>query len=197
MKYRSGNLASVANALKRLGAGYLVTDEAERLEHCDAVIFPGVGHAAPAMEDLRNLGLDQWLKMTDKPVLGICLGMQLLFESTPEGDCRTLGLLPGRLEKFKPNSIKVPHMGWNHLEQIKNHPLLNGLGEEDFFYFVHSYFAPVTEYTLAAGRYGDLFSAVVAKKNLMGVQFHPEKSSRSGRRLLSNFLDLAGSSEGN
>ncbi len=113
IRYRAGNLASVSNALDRLDADYRVTDVISELEACDSILFPGVGHAASAMEDLREKGLDNWLKQTKKPVLGICVGMQLLFDSTEEGNCQALGIVPGRLKRFDDKQDKVPHMGWN------------------------------------------------------------------------------------
>jgi glutamine amidotransferase len=190
LKYRAGNLASVSNALDRLGAGYIITDSIGDLDKCEAILFPGVGHAASAMEDLRARGLDSWLKKTDKPVLGICLGMQLLFESTEEGDTETLGLLPGRLRKFDPKKGKVPHMGWNRFEILKDHPILKSIDGRHFLYYVHGYYAPINQYTLASCSYISDFSAVVAKDNFIGVQFHPEKSGQIGSMLLQNFLDI-------
>lgn len=142
------------------------------------------------MDDLRTRNLDQWLKNTTKPVLGICLGMQLLFESSEEGESVTLGRIPGRLQKFDAGKGKVPHMGWNRFESKKDHPLLNGIDVNHFFYYVHGYYAPVNEYTLATCHYIRNFSAVVAKDNFMGVQFHPEKSGQAGSLLLQNFLQM-------
>jgi len=190
LKYRAGNLASVSNALDRLGVNYIISDLPGELESCDSIIFPGVGHAVPAMEDLQSRNLDTWLKNTKKPVLGICLGMQLLYDSTEEGDCKTLGILPGRLKKFNPSLAKVPHMGWNQCEKTKDHPLLSGLESEEYFYFVHSYYAPVNIHTLASCTYIYEFAAVAAKNNFMGVQFHPEKSGDPGSRLLQNFINI-------
>ncbi|MEX1011984.1 MAG: imidazole glycerol phosphate synthase subunit HisH [Balneolaceae bacterium] len=190
VKYRAGNLASVSNALDRLHASYRISDVPEELEECSGILFPGVGHAASAMEDLEARGLDTWLRETSKPVLGICLGLQLLYESTAEGECRTLGILPGRLERFDSTEQKVPHMGWNRVEPKVSHPLLDGLSRRDYFYFVHSYYAPVNEYTIAGGTYGVPFAAVAARKNYMGVQFHPEKSGTAGARLLKNFTEF-------
>lgn len=190
IKYKAGNLASVSNALERLGATYFITDDPAELEKATAVIFPGVGHAAAAMDDLRAKDLDVWLKSTKKPVLGICLGMQLLFETSEEGDCKTLGIIPGRLKKFDSTKAKVPHMGWNQFDTKKDHPLINGIGNKQFLYYVHGYYAPTNEYTLASCLYIKDFAAVVAKDNFMGVQFHPEKSGQVGSLLLQNFLDM-------
>jgi len=191
IQYRAGNLASVSNALDRLGAEYRISDNRNTLDQCQAILFPGVGHAASAMEDLRNRGLDQWLRQTRKPVLGICLGMQLLYEESEEGESTTLGILPGKLQQFNPELGKVPHMGWNRLHELSPHPILKGIREEDHFYFVHSYHAPVTKHTLARCHYGVDFAAVAGRDNFIGVQFHPEKSADTGMLLLENFLVLS------
>ncbi|MEX1062191.1 MAG: imidazole glycerol phosphate synthase subunit HisH [Balneolaceae bacterium] len=190
LKYRAGNLASVSNALERLNAEYIITDDKDRLDRCKAVIFPGVGHAVPAMNDLRDRKLDVWLKNTTKPVLGICLGMQLLFEETEEGSCETLGIIPGKLLKFRPGTAKIPHMGWNRFNILKEHPLLQGFSGDPFFYYVHSYYAPVSRHTIASCNYTLDFSAVAARNNYTGVQFHPEKSGGAGALLLKNFLNI-------
>lgn len=190
VKYKAGNLASVSNALERLSAPYFISDDPNELEKADAIIFPGVGHAAAAMDDLRAKNLDVWLKSTKKPVLGICLGMQLLYETSEEGESKTLGIMPGRLKKFDSNQAKVPHMGWNQFDTKKDHPLIKGIGNKQFLYYVHGYYAPTNEYTLASCLYINDFAAVVAKDNFMGVQFHPEKSGQVGSLLLQNFLDM-------
>ncbi|MCC5914078.1 MAG: imidazole glycerol phosphate synthase subunit HisH [Balneolaceae bacterium] len=190
IKYQAGNLASVSNALERLGADYFISDDPAELEKADGVIFPGVGHAAAAMDDLRSRDLDVWLKNTKKPVLGICLGMQLLYESSEEGDCSTLGVIPGRLKKFDSSMAKVPHMGWNQLKPTKDHHLLKGINNKHFLYYVHGYYAPSNDHTLATCKYIKDFAAVVAKDNYMGVQFHPEKSGQVGSHLIQNFLDV-------
>jgi len=188
--YKAGNLASVSNALERLGVEHRITFNKEELESSEAVIFPGVGHAQAAMNALHERDLVQWLKTTDKPLLGICLGMQLLYESSEEGETEGLGRLPGRLLKFDDSSVKVPHLGWNDFEMIKDHPLLNNLEIRSTFYYVHSYYAPVTEHTLASCNYEVSFAAVAANGNVMGAQFHPEKSGHNGETLLSNFIQM-------
>lgn len=193
IKYQAGNLASVSNALDRLGAAYFISDDPAELEKADGIIFPGVGHAAAAMDDLRSRDLDIWLRNTKKPVLGICLGMQLLYESSEEGDCKTLGIIPGRLKKFDASKAKVPHMGWNQFQPLKEHYLIKGIDNKQFLYYVHGYYAPTNEYTLASCKYIKDFAAVVAKDNFMGVQFHPEKSGHVGSHLLQNFLDMVNS----
>ena len=190
IKYQAGNLASVSNALDRLGAQYFISDNPTELEEADGIIFPGVGHAAAAMDDLRSRDLDVWLKNTKKPVLGICLGMQLLFESSEEGDSITLGIIPGRLKKFDASKAKVPHMGWNQFQPLKDHYLIKGIDNKQFLYYVHGYYAPTNDHTLASCKYIKDFAAVVAKENFMGVQFHPEKSGQVGSHLLQNFLDM-------
>lgn len=188
--YKAGNLASVSNALRRFDTDICITNRPEELERSQGVIFPGVGHAYAAMASLRETGLDRWLQQTSKPVLGICLGMQLLYESTEEGDGQTLGIIPGRLKKFDERIAKVPHMGWNTFSRTQPHPLLSGIDAYQYFYYVHSYYAPVNEYTLAGCDYITPFASVVAHENYYGVQFHPEKSGRAGALLLQNFLDL-------
>jgi len=190
IKYQAGNLTSVSNALKRLEADHFISDDPDELEKADGIIFPGVGHAGAAMDDLRSRDLDVWLKNTNKPVLGICLGMQLLYESSEEGDSNTLGLIPGRLKKFDSSKAKVPHMGWNQFEPRLDHPLLKGIDHEQFLYYVHGYYAPANDHTIATCKYIKDFAAVVAKDNFMGVQFHPEKSGSVGSLLLQNFLDM-------
>lgn len=190
IKYQAGNLASVSNALDRLQADYVISDNPDTLEQTEAIIFPGVGHAVTAMNDLRDRGLDSFLKNTQKPVLGICLGMQLMYDSTEEGDCETLGLIPGRLKKFDDSVAKVPHMGWNTFNILNPHELIKGLDNNQFLYYVHGYYAPTNGNTLASCHYIEDFTAVVVKDNYMGVQFHPEKSGHIGSLLLQNFLEI-------
>lgn len=190
IKYKAGNTASVANALERLEAKYFFAETPEELETAKAVIFPGVGHASAAMESLKENGVDEWLKQTKKPVLGICVGMQLFYENSSEGHTTGLGIIPGSLKKFDDTKAKVPHMGWNKLKVTDKHPILKNLIDKNYLYFVHSYYAPVSEYTLASCNYINDFSAIVAKNNFIGVQFHPEKSGSVGSMILQNFLDL-------
>ena len=190
IKYRAGNLSSVQNALNRLGAEYFLAETPDELDKADGVIFPGVGHAGSAMESLKENGLDVWLKQTNKPVLGICVGMQLLFETSSEGNTVGLGVIPGSLTRFESDTDKVPHMGWNTFEGDFSHPLLQSITEKDFVYFVHSFYAPVNNFAVASCEYITPFIAVAAKDNYMGVQFHPEKSGKVGAQILQNFLDL-------
>lgn len=191
IKYRAGNITSVSNALDRLGADYFLAETSEELDTADAVIFPGVGHAWTAMESLKENKIDEWLINTKKPVLGICVGMQLLFERSSEGNTEGLGVIPGSLQKFDSTLAKVPHMGWNILNNKQQHPILDGLNEEDHLYFVHSYYAPNNEFALATCDYITEFIAIVAKDNYVGVQFHPEKSGDAGSKIIENFLKLA------
>ncbi len=189
IKYRAGNIASVSNALDRLGAEYFLAETPEQLDKADGIIFPGVGHAGSAMESLKENGIDEWLINTNKPVLGICVGMQLLFESSTEGNTQGLGVIPGALQKFDSSVEKVPHMGWNTLSDRTDHFLFDGIDEDEHFYFVHSYYAPSSEYALANCNYITDFIAVTARDNYLGVQFHPEKSGEAGAKVLKNFLD--------
>lgn len=189
IKYRAGNIASVSNALDRLGTDYYLAETHEELDKADGVIFPGVGHANSAMESLKEKGIDTWLKNTDKPVLGICVGMQLLFESSAEGETQGLGVIPGRLLKFDESKAKVPHMGWNVLKKDNEHPLMKGIENGAHLYYVHSFYVPDNEYALATCDYVTEFAAIVAKDNYFGVQFHPEKSGEVGAQILQNFLD--------
>lgn len=190
IEYKAGNLASVANALKRIDADFLITNNHNELQSADGIIFPGVGHAQAAMESVLELHLHEFLTTTKKPLLGICVGMQLLFDSTEESTIPTLGLISGRLKKFDSSCDKVPHMGWNRHQILENHPLLAGLDATSWFYYVHSYYAPVVAETLASCEYSLPFTGIVAKGNVMGCQFHPEKSAESGERFLKNFIGL-------
>jgi glutamine amidotransferase len=195
IKYKAGNIASVSNALDRLGAYYYFAETIQELESAKAIIFPGVGHAKSAMDSLQELGIDDWLRNTKKPVLGICVGMQLFYEGSSEGDTIGLGVIPGTLKKFHSETEKVPHMGWNTIKVLKEHHLTHGIVQKKHLYFVHSFYAPVNEYTVASCDYIVPFSAAVVKDNFMGVQFHPEKSGSVGSKVLQNFLDLVYSKE--
>ncbi|MGX1402064.1 glutamine amidotransferase [Bradyrhizobium japonicum] len=195
--YGMGNLFSVSKALERLGADYLISAEKDKLLSVDALILPGVGAFRDAMERLPADTIKKFAA-TGKPLLGICLGMQLLFESSDEnGLTDGLGLLPGHVRRFpgktkEGETYKVPHMGWNRLTFVKRSPLLESL-EEDYVYFVHSYFvdAEQSDVLLAKADYHEQVSAVVGRDNIYGMQFHPEKSSRLGMSLLENFLKMA------
>jgi glutamine amidotransferase len=185
------NIASLRFALERLGAAASLTADPDELRASPRVILPGVGAAADAMQRLESLQLVETIRELEQPVLGICLGMQLLFESSDEGDTRTLGLLPAQVRRFPDRSgYPVPHMGWNQLEFPVEAPLLDGITRGDYVYFVHSYAAPVGPWTIATTDYGGEFSSVVRHRNFFGAQFHPERSGRVGARLLANFLAL-------
>jgi glutamine amidotransferase len=185
------NLASLRFALERLGARAEVSADAVRIAAARRVLLPGVGAAADAMARLRAQGLDRLIPRLRAPLLGICLGMQLLFEHSEEGDTGCLGVLSGRIARLRPaGALPVPHMGWNTLELRRPDALLAGLGARDRLYFVHSFAAPVGSDTLASGGYGGEFAAVVRRGNFCGVQFHPERSSAAGARVLDNFLAL-------
>jgi len=185
------NIGSVIHALKRLGAEPVFTADAATIRNAERVLLPGVGAAGAAMSRLREMKLLQCIRELQQPVLGICLGMQLLFEKSEEDNTSCLGIIPGTLKKLQPSKgIRVPHMGWNTTTASRADPLLAGLPESPWFYFVHSYCAPPAEDTLATCLHGEPFSAIVRRGNFYGAQFHPERSARSGARLLANFLAL-------
>jgi glutamine amidotransferase len=185
------NLASLQYALERLGARSIVSSEPQVIAAAPRVLLPGVGAAADAMRRLRATGLDGLIPRLRMPLLGICLGMQLLFEHSSEGDTACLGVLAGRIERLTSTAgMPVPHMGWNTLELICRDPLLAGIDAGSYLYFVHSYAAPVADSTLASVRYGQALAAVVRHGNFHGVQFHPERSADAGARILRNFLAL-------
>ncbi|WP_216688842.1 imidazole glycerol phosphate synthase subunit HisH [Hymenobacter siberiensis] len=188
--YKGGNVQSVLFALERLGAQSILTADPEVLRRADKVLFPGEGEASSAMQALQESGLDLVLPTLTQPFLGICLGMQLLGTHSDENDTPMLGLLPFQVQRFVADADhKVPHMGWNNLQDLRG-PLLAGLTEADHVYFVHSYYAPVGPYTIAQAEHPAPFSAAVQHRNFYGVQFHTEKSGGVGTRILANFLAL-------
>ena len=183
------NLASVRWALERLGARVTVSADPRALARAERIVLPGVGAAAAAMTRLRAAGLVEPLRALAAPLLGICLGMQLLFEASDEGEVEGLGLLPGRVRRLRAGEqLRVPHTGWNRLRVARADPLLAGIPDGAQVYFVHAYAAPVSADTVAACRHGDEFAAVVRRGHLAGAQFHPERSAAAGARLLENFL---------
>jgi glutamine amidotransferase len=184
------NIGSVRYALQRLGVDAPLADDAATIRAASHVILPGVGAAAPGMAKLREAGLVDVVRSLTQPVLGVCLGMQLLFEHSEESDTPCLGLIPGRLRRFSGDALRVPHMGWNSLQPTRPHPLLAGIDPGAYAYFVHSYAAPVGTHTLARSEYGGGFSAVVQRGNFHGAQFHPERSAAVGAQLLRNFIAL-------
>jgi imidazole glycerol-phosphate synthase subunit HisH len=185
------NLASLGFALERLGVRARVTDDPSAIAAAARVILPGVGSAADAMQRLRANGIADLVPRLKQPVLGICLGMQLLFEYSEEGPSECLGVIAGQVRRLHPMPGRpVPHMGWNQLKCQQPNPLLEDIAELEYMYFVHSYAAPVSALTVATAEYGDEFPAVVARGNFHGTQFHPERSGAAGARLLANFLRL-------
>jgi glutamine amidotransferase len=188
VKYNAGNIGSVANALYRLGQACSVTDEPEEIQRADKVIFPGVGEASSTMKYLKDKGLDIIIPALKQPVLGICLGMQLMCSWSEEGDTPALGIFPEKVERFR-GSIKVPHMGWNSI-RFNQDELFRGLKPDCYVYFVHSYFAETGDATLATCDYGGRFSAALHRDNFYAVQFHPEKSGDVGQLILRNFMEL-------
>jgi glutamine amidotransferase len=185
------NIASVQFALERLGAESVLTKDVKIIQSADKVLLPGVGAAPIAMQNLAEYELIDCIRGLTQPVMGICLGMQLLFAVSPEGNTPLLGIFDADCETFTPaQGRSVPHMGWNRLSKQQDHPLLAGVDEGAHVYFVHSYFAPVTAQTIAATNYGDDFTAIVAENNFMGCQFHPERSGPVGAQILRNFLEM-------
>lgn len=185
------NIASVLFALERLGQNAILTTDPKIIQSADHVILPGVGTAKNAMEKLAKLELIETIQKLDQPVLGICLGMQLLYEFSEEGNVNGLGIMPGRIRHFPQNrNLIIPHMGWNKLKINKEARLLNNINSGDYVYFVHSYFAAVNSHTTASAHYGENFTAMVEKDNFYGVQFHPERSGKMGEQILRNFLAL-------
>jgi len=187
IKYNAGNIMSVTNALHRLGIEPTVTDDPELLAAADKVILPGVGEASSAMKYLRERNLDQLILSLKQPVLGVCLGLQLMCNYSEEGDTNCLGIFDEAVRKFPPID-KVPHMGWNTITDLKT-PLTDGLDDESYVYFVHSYFAEVGVNTIATCHYSVPFSAGLHKDNFYAFQFHPEKSSLIGAKILQNFIE--------
>jgi imidazole glycerol-phosphate synthase subunit HisH len=183
------NLGSVRYAVERLGARPRLVRDADALAGATRVVLPGVGAAGPAMALLRERGLDAALRQLQVPLLGICLGMQLLYEASEEGDVPCLGLLPGSVRAMRPSAgVRIPHMGWNRLRARRPSPLLAGMADGESAYFVHGYAAPVDEACIAEACHGAPFAAMVERGRVCGAQFHPERSSRAGAQLLRNFL---------
>jgi glutamine amidotransferase len=182
------NLGSVLHALQRLGVQAQLTRDADEIRAADRVILPGVGAAASAMAALQDAQLIDVIRSLTQPVLGICLGLQLLFEHSEEGDVDGLGVIPGTVRQLAvPDTLRLPHMGWNQLQWQQDDPLAEGLSDQDWFYFVHSYAAPVAS-AVATSVHGQTFAAVVRRGNFAACQFHPEKSAAAGARLLANFI---------
>lgn len=192
VKYNAGNIFSVINAVKRLGIEPLWTDDPQDLMSSDRVIFPGQGEAGNAMNYLRSRNLDQVIKDLKNPVLGICIGQQLLCQHSEESDTDCIGVFPIQVKRFQPkvHEEKVPCMGWNSLNLKGDSPLFRGLGERDYVYFVHSYYCELCENTIAEADYILPYSAALRKDNFFATQFHPEKSGAVGNKIIENFINL-------
>ncbi len=188
IQYNAGNITSVRFALERLGVSYILSDEPDTIRQAEHVIFPGVGEASSAMQYLKDRNLDKVICSLKQPVLGICLGMQLLCNYSEEGNTQCLGLIPADVKKFN-HSFKVPQIGWNTIDNL-NDPIFNTIPEHSFVYYVHGYFVPLNNYTIAKTTYGLDYSAAIRKDNFWGVQFHPEKSAHIGDQILKNFLSI-------
>ena len=200
--YDAGNLRSVINAVRKAGADPVISEKAEVLSTCSRIILPGVGEASTAMRKLKERGLDTFIPTLKVPVLGICIGLQLMCLSSDEGDTECMGIFPSRVKRItdlplsgtEEERIKIPHMGWNTISPQGNGwgtPLLEGLGDSPYVYYVHSFAATLSEATLANTEYGGrTFSAVLGKDNFIGCQFHPEKSGPIGEIILKNFLSI-------
>lgn len=187
--YGAGNVRSVKFACERLGLSATLSSEAETISSADKLIFPGQGEASSSMRALEKYGLVEVIKAATQPFLGICLGMQMMCKYSEENDTRGLGLFPLPVKLFPSDGLKVPHMGWNEIENLKT-PLMKGLREKEHMYFVHSYYVPDSEWTIASANYPEPFSAALHKNNFYGCQFHPEKSGEFGQQILKNFIEM-------
>jgi len=187
--YNTGNLFSLTSSLERLGAEYVVTSSPEVIRAADYVILPGVGEASSAMAKLVERDLDLLIPTLEMPVLGICIGMQLMCRSSEEGSAKCMGIFDNEVERLRGESIKVPHMGWNRITNLKSE-LFAGIDEGEYLYFVHSYAPNVGSCTIASTEHGTEFSSALSFKNFYGTQFHPEKSGVAGEKILSNFINI-------
>lgn len=188
--YGAGNVASVANALQELNQHYKISKAEDEIIGADKIIFPGVGEASFAIKRLHLTNLFSVLKMCNKPMLGICLGMQLMAEASTEGNVTCLGIFPGTAMIFDNTKTKVPHMGWNEIDIIKESRLFTGINNKETFYFANSYYLPVNNFTTSICENETIFSSSMEKNNFYGVQFHPEKSGNAGLQVLKNFIEL-------
>jgi glutamine amidotransferase len=187
--YNMGNICSVTNALHRLGAEWQLTADPEVIRRADRVLLPGVGNAAQAMQSLQDLNLVPLIRSLRHPVLGICVGMQVMCRDTAEGDAKCMNIFDAHVTRFDDSSLKVPHIGWNNIANLES-KLFKGLTGKEFVYFVHSFRANLCPDTIATCRYGEMFSAALKYENFYGTQFHPEKSGDVGEKILKNFLEL-------
>jgi len=191
------NLSSVKFAVERLGLTAQITDDTSIIKSADKVILPGVGNAKHAMANINKKQLAPTLQKLTQPVLGFCLGMQLMTESSHEGDFTgdleiidCLNLIPTQVKPLESNGLRLPHMGWNTLTSVIDHPVFQGIEKNEYFYFVHSFAVPVSQFTAATCEYGNEFSAAIAKDNFIGCQFHPERSGAAGSKIIKNFLEM-------
>ncbi|MCK9628259.1 MAG: imidazole glycerol phosphate synthase subunit HisH [Bacteroidales bacterium] len=187
--YNTGNLFSLMSALERIGTEYKVTSDPQDILSADSVILPGVGEASNAMSELRQRGLEKIVPIIKAPVLGICIGMQIMCSSSEESDTDCLGIFPNKVSRLRGPGIKIPHMGWNNVENTKS-PLFTGIQDGAYFYFVHSFAPECNELTAATTEYGSVFSSALSEKNFYGTQFHPEKSGEIGEKILRNFIEI-------
>ncbi|MDX1828215.1 MAG: imidazole glycerol phosphate synthase subunit HisH [Lutibacter sp.] len=188
INYGAGNIQSIKFAIQRLGFEAILSDSPKEIKEADKIIFPGVGEASSAMQKLKMSGLDQLIPTLKQPVLGICLGMQLMCNYCEEGNTKGLGIFDVDVVKFE-DSVKIPQIGWNQIENLKS-DLFKGIKEKEFMYLVHSYYVPLNIETIATTGYGVKYTSAMQKDNFYGTQFHPEKSSFSGAQILKNFLEL-------
>ena len=188
VKYNAGNIQSVLYALERIGRQAVVTDDPAVIRDADKVIFPGVGEASTAMHYLRERGLDELIRGLQQPVLGICLGMQLMCSYSEENDTECLGIFDEKVRKFAGGDLKVPQIGWNNIYGLKT-GLFEGVADKSYCYFVHGYYAALGEHTIGQTDYVQPYSSALHRDNFYGVQFHPEKSAQVGERILQNFID--------
>ena len=188
--YGTGNLTSVANSLDRLKVGYFKGSSASELSRADKIIFPGIGEAKTAMDSIEKQNLVSHIKSLQIPFLGICIGLQILFDHTEERDRDCIGVIGGDIRKFNDNSLKIPQIGWNKVSIKTGSPLFHGIEDEAYFYFVNSYYAPLVSETIAVSEYGIDFTSALQKENFYAVQFHTEKSGLIGEKLLKNFVEL-------
>ena len=186
INYGAGNIQSIKFAIQRLGFEAKLSDDAEEIQQADRVIFPGVGEASSAMKKLKATGLDQLIPQLTQPVLGICLGMQLMCKHSEEGDTKGLGIFNVEVKRFS-NQVKVPQIGWNQISNLQTE-LFQGIKEQEFMYLVHSFYAEKCKEMIAETNYDVAYASALKKNNFFGVQFHPEKSSQAGEKILENFL---------
>ena len=192
IKYNAGNIFSVDCALRRIGVTAEITDDPEKISKADKVIFPGVGEASSAMTHLRHHRLDEVIRNLSQPLLGICIGQQLLCAHSEEGDTDCIGIFDVPVKRFQPSAdgLKIPHMGWNRVKLTTENPLLTQALDNNFVYYVHSFYVPLNCWTIAKTKYIGEFSAAMRKDNFFATQFHPEKSGDVGERILKNFIEL-------